>query len=222
MIQQGWKSFTQGLVAGVLSALLFGVGFLFILNMTDVIVLTLPAIPNIHQVMVWIYDNLRLSVIPFSLTLLLYGYALWRLNRHLLHPDSSLEKVAQAEQLVDIWINLFIGIGVIWTAIGIRSALLSALSDLDPLTAAEMGAFSILQRLVQGGILLALSTTIFGAVGGYVLRMIKAFVIGARLQAYYGAFAKSQNDEIGRTLHSIERHLAELVHNRKDRSEQST
>ena len=113
--------------------------------------------------------------------------------------------------MVDIWTNLFFGIGVIWTAIGIRSALLSAVGDLDAGTAAELGAFSILQRLVDGGILLALSTTIFGAVGGYLLRVLKAIVVGVQLQAYYGEFSKSQTDEIGQTLLKIERHLAILV-----------
>ena len=63
--------------------------------------------------------------------------------------------------------RLFFGIGVIWTAIGMRSALIVGLSDLDSAMAAQLGSFEILRRLIQGGILLALSTTIFGAVGGY-------------------------------------------------------
>ena len=215
----GWTGFLQGMVLGAMVAVGLGVGVLYALNMANVIVLTMPLLPEAHQLLAWIYENLRLSVIPFALTLVLYTYSLRRLSRYLESLQTPPEKVVQAEHLVDIWINLFFGIGVIWTAIGIRSALLTALGDLDPLTAAELGAFTILQRLVDGGILLALSTTIFGAIGGYLLRVIKAFVVGARLQAYYGAIAQTQMDQLGKTLHSIEDRLTELVTTARTRTE---
>ena len=40
----------------------------------------------------------------------------------------------------------------------------------------------MLERMIDGGILLALSTTIFGGVGGYMMRVYKAVTLGARLQ----------------------------------------
>jgi len=74
---------------------------------------------------------------------------------------------------------------VIWTAIGMRSALLYALGD--PGVAAQAGATAVLQRLVEGGILTALTTTIVGGVGGYMMRVIKSSLLGTRLSRYYEA-----------------------------------
>ncbi|MDJ0870381.1 MAG: hypothetical protein QNJ87_01280 [Gammaproteobacteria bacterium] len=206
-----WQGFLNGVGVGAVTATLLGIGTLYVLNMANWIVVAPPPMQELQVLLNWAYDNLRLSAIPFALTLVLYAHSLRRLKRLLAAREAQPERVAQADHMVDIWTNLFFGIGVIWTAIGIRSALLTAIGNLDPGTAAELGAFSILQRLVDGGILLALSTTIFGAVGGYLLRLLKAMVVGVQLQAYYGEFSKHQTDEIGRTLLNIERHLAVLV-----------
>jgi len=84
--------------------------------------------------------------------------------------------------------TLFFGVGVVWTAIGMRSALLSALGGLDQSAAAELGAFEILRRLVDGGILLALSTTIVGVVPS--IELVIYCAVGGRLSilgAVYGA-----------------------------------
>jgi hypothetical protein len=121
------------------------------------------------------------------------------------------EKIAQIDHLVDIWINLFFGIGVIWTAIGMRGALLEGLGDLNAQSAAKLGAFSILQRLVDGGILLALSTTIFGAVGGYLLRLVKSLAVGTQVKAFYNRLAEKQTDSVNSTLQSIDMRLSQLV-----------
>ena len=45
-------------------------------------------------------------------------------------------------------------------------------------TIADLSAWSLLERLVNGGLLLALSTTVFGGVCGYLLRMLKIVLIG--------------------------------------------
>jgi hypothetical protein len=143
--------------------------------------------------------------------LLLYTGSLTRLKRYLKDHRTPVEKIAQSEQLVDIWINLFFGIGVIWTAIGMRGALLDGIGDLNAQSAAQLGAFSILQRLVDGGILLALSTTIFGAVGGYLLRLIKSLTVGTHVKAYYNELAEQQADSVQKTLQSIDTRLGQLV-----------
>jgi len=64
-----------------------------------------------------------------------------------------------------------------------RSALLYALGD--PSSAAEAGAYVVLQRLVEGGILTALTTTILGGVGGYLMRVAKTLYLGTRLNRHY-------------------------------------
>ena len=203
--------FSAGLITGSLGVVLIATTLLYLLNMSEVIAISVLDVPTVQRMLAWTYENLRLSVIPFGATLLLYIFSLLRLKRLLRDPHSAVEKIAQTDHLVDIWINLFFGIGVIWTAIGMRGALLDGLGDLNAQSAAKLGAFSILQRLVDGGILLALSTTIFGAVGGYLLRLVKSLAVGRQVQAYYNRLAEQQADTVQSTLQSIDAHLSQLV-----------
>ncbi len=203
--------FSAGLITGSLGVVLIATTLLYLLNMSEVIAISVLDVPTVQRMLAWTYENLRLSVIPFGATLLLYILSLLRLKRLLRDPHSAVEKIAQTDHLVDIWINLFFGIGVIWTAIGMRGALLDGLGDLNAQSAAKLGAFSILQRLVDGGILLALSTTIFGAVGGYLLRLVKSLAVGRQVQAYYNRLAEQQADTVQSTLQSIDAHLSQLV-----------
>ncbi|MDJ0668762.1 MAG: hypothetical protein QNJ61_15870 [Desulfobacterales bacterium] len=203
--------FWTGFLTGSLGAVLVALTLLYILNMSAVVAISVLDVPTIQRMLAWTYENLRLSVIPFGATLLLFTGSLMRLKRFLRDQDSAVEKIAQMDHLVDIWINLFFGIGVIWTAIGMRGALLDGLGDLNAQSAAKLGAFSILQRLVDGGILLALSTTIFGAVGGYLLRLVKSLTVGTQIQAYYHRLAEQQTDAVQSSLRSIDAHLNRLV-----------
>ena len=92
-----------------------------------------------------------------------------------------------------------------------RGALLEGMGDLNSQSAARLGTFSILQRLVDGGILLALSTTIFGAVGGYFLRLVKSLTVGNRVNAYYNQLAEQQAASVQQVLQSIGNRLSQLV-----------
>jgi hypothetical protein len=203
--------FWTGFITGSLGVVLIAVTLLYILNMSTVVAISVLDVPTVQRMLAWTYENLRLSVIPFGAILLLFTGSLIRLRRSLRDPKSAVEKITQMDHLVDIWINLFFGIGVIWTAIGMRGALLDGLGDLNAQTAAKLGAFSILQRLVDGGILLALSTTIFGAVGGYLLRLVKSLAVGTQMQAYYHRLAEQQTDAVQSSLRSIDAHLRQLV-----------
>ena len=205
------SSFSTGFIIGALGVLLIGAALLYMLNMSEVVAISVLKIPSVQRVLGWTYDNLRLSVIPFFLTFLCFGVSLMHLRQLLSDPGVSAEKVSQTEHLVDIWINLFFGIGVIWTAIGMRGALLEGLGDLNSQSAARLGAFSILQRLVDGGILLALSTTIFGAVGGYFLRLVKSLTVGTRVKAYYNRLAEQQAESVQHVLQSIDDQLGQIV-----------
>jgi hypothetical protein len=203
--------FSGGFIAGALGALSLGVVLLYVLNMSEVLAISVLDVPSVQRVLAWAYENLRLSVVPFFLTLIFYTGAMWRLKHYLGDQGASVEKIAQADHLVDIWINLFFGIGVIWTAIGMRGALLEGLGNLNAHSAAKLGAFSILQRLVDGGILLALSTTIVGAIGGYLLRLIKSLAVGTQVRIYYSRVAKQQADAVNVVLESIDEQLNQLV-----------
>ena len=69
----------------------------------------------------------------------------------------------------------------------------------------------MLERMVEGGILLALSTTIFGGIGGYLLRVIKALAVETELKRYYDRIARAPGSQMQETLQTIETHLQELV-----------
>ena len=141
----------------------------------------------------------------FALLLLAYFITLGRL-RAALDASRPINQVVQLDHLTDIWTTLFFGTGVIWTAIGMRSALIFALGDRD--AALTQGAFAMLERMIDGGILLALSTTIFGGVGGYVMRVYKTVLLGTRLQQQYDNAARADTSEMRASLQRIEQHLS--------------
>ena len=141
------------------------------------------AAPRLDQLWQLISLNLQGSIVPFIVVLLAYWVQLHQLRHLLAEREPPLIRVVRHEQLLDLCANLFFGIGVIWTAIGMRDALLFALGD--PGVTASGGAFAMLQRMVDGGILLALSTTIVGGIGGYLMRAIKSIALGEKLNAAY-------------------------------------
>ena len=182
MKKQHGGSFLSGMLLGVVLSLMTGLVGVYLLIALDIVSVSVVDTPVLQSVSEWTRRNLGLSVLPFALTLGLYVHSLRTLARRL--DDSAPQnEIGQLEHLTDIWTSLFFGIGVIWTAIGMRSALLFALGD--PVAAAQSGAFAILTRLVDGGILTALTTTIVGGVGGYLMRVIKSSYLGTRLSCYY-------------------------------------
>jgi hypothetical protein len=86
-----------------------------------------------------------------------------------------------------------------------RSALIFALGDRD--AALAQGAFAMLERMIDGGILLALSTTIFGGIGGYLMRVYKTITHGNDLQLHYDKAARADTSEMRESLQKIEAHL---------------
>ena len=126
--------------------------------------------------------------------------------RSALANTRPITQIVQLDHLTDIWTTLFFGTGVIWTAIGMRSALIFALGDRT--AALEQGAFAMLERMIDGGILLALSTTIFGGVGGYIMRVYKTLTLGTQLQQQYDNAARADTSKMRASLQRIEEHLA--------------
>jgi len=182
MREHNARGFLSGMLLGVIVSLLTGLIGVYLLIVLDIVSVSVAETPGVQALSEWTRRNLGLSVLPFVITLGLYLYSLGTLARRL--DDSSPQnEIGQLEHLTDVWTSLFFGIGVIWTAIGMRSALLYALGD--PAVAAESGAFAILTRLVDGGILTALTTTIVGGIGGYLMRVVKSSYLGTKLSRYY-------------------------------------
>ena len=159
MQERNGRGFLSGMLLGVVVSLLTGLIGVYLLIVLDIVSVSVVDTPGVQALGEWTRRNLGLSVLPFAITLGLYLHSLRALARRL--DDSSPQnEIGQLEHLTDVWTSLFFGIGVIWTAIGMRSALLYALGD--PAMAAESESFAILTRLVDGGILTALTTTIVG------------------------------------------------------------
>lgn len=198
--------FASGLAAGVLAGLV--AAGMAILAADAFVAADADPAWTLAEALDWAYRNLGLSLPVFAVVLWLYVRSLARLRRRVAR-GASLDAVAHAEQLTDTWTSLFFGVGVIWTAIGMRGALLYALGD--PAASVEDGAFAVLQRMVNGGILVALSTTIFGGIGGYLMRVVKTLAVGASLRRYYESAAGETGAEMLATLARIEAHLATLA-----------
>ena len=146
----------------------------------------------------WLVLNMGQSIWLFGAVLAFYSTNLVKLQR-LVVENASYKYIVQLDQLSDVWIHVFIGIGVIWTAIGMRSALSTTLNS--PTALAE-GAGEILSRLVDGGILLALTTTIVGAIGGYLMQLMKTILLGAKLTEYYH---KEERSDVSSLLSQLAR-----------------
>jgi len=139
--------------------------------------------------------NLQGSIPLFVLVMLAYLWQMVSLGKLFRRRRPPVDQVMRKEQLLDLCASLFFGIGVIWTAIGMRGALLFALGDTSQVTADSGSA--VLQRLVEGGILLALSTTIVGGIGGYLMRAGKQLIYGRELAMLYLATSRESTPTAG-------------------------
>jgi hypothetical protein len=198
------RNFLQGMAAGLTGTLVCAVAVLYALARTGYVVLDDTVVPDSAEWLAWAYTNLGSSIPVFALLLIAFFITLGKLRRTLI-DHRPVNVVVQLDNLAEIWTTLFFGTGVIWTAIGMRSALIFALGDRD--AALREGAFAMLERMIDGGILLALSTTIFGGIGGYLMRVYKTVTLGADLQHRYDIAARADTSEMRESLQRIEVHL---------------
>lgn len=198
------RDFVQGMVAGLTGTLVGGIAIVYALARADLVVLENSVISSPGEWLTWAYTNLGSSIPVFAVLLIAFFVTLGRL-RKCLDDERPVNQVVQLDHLTDIWTTLFFGTGVIWTAIGMRSALIFALGDRT--LALSQGAFAMLERMIDGGILLALSTTIFGGVGGYLMRVYKTVSLGAELQQRYDRAARADTSLMRESLERIEKHL---------------
>ncbi|MDH3589096.1 MAG: hypothetical protein OEQ74_06805 [Gammaproteobacteria bacterium] len=213
MATPGDNQFLSGVVNGGVSAALGGLMLLYVAARSDIIELRATSGIETPAWFQWLDHNLGLALPIFVIILLLFVQTLSELRRRVARHDSP-DRIAQMDHMADIWTSLFFGVGVIWTAIGMRNALLHALGD--PAATLEAGAFALLERMVDGGILVALSTTIVGGVGGYFMRVIKTIAVGAELKRSYARHGREDTQAIRESLDSMNRHLEGMSGEREE------
>jgi len=137
-------------------------------------------LPNLSSYLNSLYGALGSSIIFFILDLWLYVISLIRLKKYL--GDDDYLQAGYWQRINDLSISVFFGIGVIYTAIGMQGALTESLAGLDEETAKELGPWGVLRSMVDGGLILALTTTIVGGIGGYSMRLLRQIFLGRRLE----------------------------------------
>jgi hypothetical protein len=196
--------FLEGLTIGMFGSAIGAGALLYLLRQGDFVSFSIEHLPDVGPWLTWAYANLGMSIPVFAAILLIYLVSLRRLRLRL-DRERPIDEIVQLDHLTDMWTTLFFGTGVIWTAIGMRSALIFALSDPD--STIQQGAFAVLQKMVDGGILLALSTTILGGIGGYLMRVYKSISLGTLLQQRYDRAARVDTSSMRESLERIELHL---------------
>jgi len=160
-----------------------------------------------------ITEYLGYSTLFFMVVLLGYFQFFFLLRKNLRLYQSELKEeqwqnIRYYNSGIEIFITLFFAIGVLFTAWGLQNALVSALGGVSKEEAARMGAWGILKRMVDNGVLVALWTTIAGGAGGYLMRIIKYFSLGKEL-GYCSSLREQQaRRKVFDILESIEHHLA--------------
>ena len=120
-----------------MGSLIGGSALLYLLSRSDIVTFSDDRLPSLGPWLEWAYVNLGSSIPVFALLLLAFFFTMNRLQS-LLESERPVNQVVQLDHLTDIWTTLFFGTGVIWTAIGMRSALIYALGD--PGATTEQGA----------------------------------------------------------------------------------
>ena len=153
-------------------------------------------VPSFKAMTLWHWVNINLG---FSVFFFVALFALWlvlfiKLN-HNLTAKAPLEVVQHAIQKLDLTVSLFIAVGVIFTAIGLRDCLISTLGGLGSQSPTDISAFEMMGALINNGLLVALTSTIVGAIGGYLLKAAKSWYLGAKINAYNVSLQQTMKDE---------------------------
>jgi len=177
-----WHRFLRGFLAGAAFAIIAVTGSVLALQQLGIVAIDFERFGELKNALDWLFDNLGFSLIAFLLLVVWYCLSLSRLATCLSNA-ASIDTIQHAEQRVDTIVALVFGVGVIWTAVGMRGALMFALGD--GADAVDQSAAVVLDRLVSGGMLVALSSTIAGGVLGYAMRIIKQLTLGGELANSY-------------------------------------
>lgn len=194
--------FLQSLLGGLVSGLVLAAALLYVLQGIGLVEVHWGQAPVVASMLAWLDENFGSSLFVFAALLLGFCHQLSALVKALGRDENA--HIALLEQRLELLITLFFGTGVIYTAIGMRGALLYALGGEGSL--ADSAADEVLSDLVNGGILVALSTTILGGLGGYLMRVVRVWATGPALIKH----RQEQQNRFARVLaHELKEALSE-------------
>jgi len=127
------SGFLEGLTAGMFGSAVGTSAVLYLLRQQQLVSFSADSLPNLKPWLEWAYANLGSSIPVFAGLLIAFFFTFSRLRRSV-GDERPVNEIVQLDHMTDIWTTLFFGTGVIWTAIGMRSALLFALGDPDATT----------------------------------------------------------------------------------------
>ncbi|MEK9877239.1 MAG: hypothetical protein VW684_11320 [Betaproteobacteria bacterium] len=144
---------------------------------------------TLRPLLSWVSLNLGYSAPLFFLAALFVLANLTALLGALRNDEGSIARAFHLENRVDMGISLLFGIGVLFTAIGIRDALTAVIS----VDSAASDGSDILELLIDGGILSAMTTTVVGGAMGYCFRLVKVLVAGEKIEQLYARMATERH-----------------------------
>lgn len=151
-----------------------------------------------------------LFFVPVLVAYAVFFGLLWSGLKRFERDASAMENLKYYNAGVDLVIRLFFAIGVLFTAWGLQNALVSALGDVSKTEAARLGAWGILKRLVDHGILVALWTTIVGGAGGYLMGVLKFLFLGRDLNRFSGWQQEQEKQVFFEALAAIRSDVARI------------
>ncbi len=136
------------------------------------------------QILSWLETNLGYSAHLFLIICLFYRIYWSKINYKLKTvSQKNWVDILHYEEVLTALAVIAMVIGVIWTALGMRSALAAIFSN-DEMSMSDGGVLELLDQLINGGILTALTSTIVGASMGTLFRLFKIFFLNKRLNQY--------------------------------------
>ena len=123
-------------------------GLLLVLQQFGALQIDISQMPRLGHLLSWVYENLNYSVYLFLALIGWFVYQLYLLYHNLVE-NASLLTIQVREQRMDLNITLMFGVGVIFTALGMRNALIITLGGGADII--DQSASDVLRRLVEGG-----------------------------------------------------------------------
>ncbi|MFC1812784.1 hypothetical protein ACFL03_08835 [Thermodesulfobacteriota bacterium] len=127
--------------------------------------------------------GLETSPVLFAINIAFFIKYLRKLRNELEKRPRDPVEIEYWDHKSNLAISLSFAIGIGYTAYGMMRALYTTLHDL-PGNLEQVDALELLNGLVEGGIILALATTIAGMIIGYSMRFIKYDTVGRDLIKY--------------------------------------